>query len=102
MEHIFKEISNINEIAIQLARLEGDDVITHDYYSTLCDEIRTSLYMCNDLLVYAKVIMETIEAGLNDKQDDIMHDITRPLVVRLAKDFLKVYNRNVGGTNEEN
>lgn len=102
MEHIFKEITNINEIAIQLARLGGDDSGTHAYYSALCDEIRAALYEYNDLLVYAKLIMKSIEYGLANDSDEITQNMIRAFVFRAAKRFLQDYNKMEGELNETN
>lgn len=93
MEHIFKEIRNINNIAIRLAMLESDDPVTHEYYSNLCDEIWTVLYDYNTLLVYAKAIMEAIENGLSSDSDEITQEMTRAFAFRTAKRFLKEYNK---------
>ena len=93
MEHIFKEIRNINDIAIRLAMLEGNDPVTHEHYSALCDEIRTALYDYNTLLVYAKAIMEAIENGLSSDSDEITQEMTRAFAFRPAKRFLKEYNK---------
>lgn len=102
MEHIFKEIRNINDIAIRLAMLEGDNKNTHEYYSNLCDEIRTALYDYNTLLVYARAIMEAIENGLSSDSDEITQEMTRAFAFRTAKRFLKEYNKMDGVQNETN
>lgn len=102
MERIFKEIRNINDIAIRLAMLEGDNKNTHEHYSNLCDEIRTALYDYNTLLVYARAIMEAIENGLSSDSDEITQEMTRAFAFRAAKRFLKDYNKMRCAQNETN